>query len=108
MRSTPASTWARAKRRPNSSDELEQVADEGRIVEEIGHQAVDAAEVGRLVAGPFDPAFDQPLAADLLAEHGRRLDAVVHAAAAHGSGVFSRASTVLSASRASISSIAGG
>ena len=66
--------------------ELEQVADELRVVVEIQHQAVDAAQVGGLGAGAFDPAFDQQLAADLLAQQGRRLDAVVHPPAAERIG----------------------
>ena len=90
-------------------DELEQVADERRIVEEVGHQAVDAAEVGGLGAGALDPALDDPLAADPLAEEGGRLDAVVHAAAAERVGHFQAGrARALSASRAWASSMAGG
>ena len=89
-------------------DELEQVADEGRIVEEIGHQAVDAAEVGGLGAGTLDPALDDPLAADPLVQEGHRLHPVVHPAAAQRVGHFQAPSTALSTNRAWVSSMAGG
>ncbi len=88
--------------------EAEQIADEGRIVEEVGHQAVDAPQVGGFGAGAFDPALDQFLAADPLVQHRDGLHAVEHAAGGQRIGHSSRASTLLSASRAWASSTAGG
>ena len=44
------------------------------------------AQVGRLGAGAFDPAFDELVAADALLEQRHRLDAVVHPAAAQRVG----------------------
>jgi hypothetical protein len=63
-------------------DEFEEVSDEGGIVEEIEHEGIDAAEVGCFGAGTFDPAFDDFVVGDALAQEGNGFDAVVHPAAA--------------------------
>ena len=59
--------------------EVEQPLDKVRVIVEVQHQVVDAAQVGSLGAGAFDPALDQlALAAALLqsSDHGQ---AVSHA-----------------------------
>ena len=84
-----------AELQPQGQDEFEQVADEGRIVKKVGHQAIDAAQVGGLGAGPLDPALDEFLAADTLAEEGRGLHAIVHPPAAQRIGHFEPAEHAL-------------
>ena len=81
-----ASTWARANPSSIATTKPNRSRTNARIVEEIGHQAVDAPQVGGLGAGAFDPALDQFLAADALAQQRGRLDAVVHPPAAERIG----------------------
>jgi hypothetical protein len=69
---------------------MTQVMHEGGIIEKIEHERVDAAQIGGFGAGAFDPAFDEQLAADALAEKLDGLDAIVHSAAAEGIGDFQR------------------
>ncbi len=62
---------------PRKSDahlqrEFEQLAHEIGIVEEVHHQRVDAAQVGRFGARALDPAFNQLAVPHPLAEQSRR------------------------------------
>lgn len=89
MRSLPASTWARAKRL-HVQDELEEIANENRIVVEIEHKTVDAAQVGCFRTGPFDPSLDGQSSTHLVAETGHAQDPVVHASSTQGIGPLQR------------------
>src|ERR1017187_3469712 len=68
---------------PRAQDELEQVAHELRVVEKIDHEAVDSTQVGRLGAGAFDPALDEPVGANSPPQQLDAVNAILHAAAAH-------------------------
>ena len=94
---------------PQLQREFEQLPDKIRIVEEIHHQRVDPAQVRRFRAGALDPAFDQLAVPHLLAEQAPR------PAPGRPCGLpradresVSVARSPLSASNASVSTIAGG
>ncbi len=59
-------------------------------------------------ARPFDPAFDEQLAADLLPEQLRGTDAVVHPAAAERGQRQAAQHSLVGEQLASVSTIAGG
>ena len=79
-------SWLAGEAEFQVDDEGEEVADKSGVIEEIEHDGIDAAEVGGLGHGTFDPAFDELLAAEALAEEVQGVDAVVHAPAAQGVG----------------------
>ncbi|MPN52288.1 hypothetical protein SDC9_199944 [bioreactor metagenome] len=62
-------------------DKLEQIADESRVVEEIGHQRIDSAQIRCFSDGAFHPAFNDLFRADLLFEQFQCLNAIVHPSA---------------------------
>jgi hypothetical protein len=70
----------------HGDDEGQQVADKGRVVEEIQHEGVEAAQIGAHGAGAFYPPLDQLLAAHALAKQAHGLHAVAHARGDGGIG----------------------
>ena len=61
-------------------DELEQLVHEVRVVVEVEHQGVQAAEVGRHGTRAFHPALDDERSARLLLQQRDGLDPVAHPA----------------------------
>lgn len=62
--------------------EFEQIAHECRIIVEIEHEGVDAAQIGAFGTGTFDPTLDDQISADPFAEQSDGLNPIVHPAAA--------------------------
>ena len=84
--SAPASTWALRKTHSHFEDKIEKVAHKHRIVIEIEHERVDAAQIRRRAAGAFHPAFYNLVVAHALLQQSDGLDAIVHAPSAQGIG----------------------
>ncbi|OPZ07899.1 MAG: hypothetical protein BWZ10_02749 [candidate division BRC1 bacterium ADurb.BinA364] len=76
-------------------DKRKQIAHELRIVVEIQHQIVDSPQIGALGARPFDPAFDQQILANPLAQQRHALNSVVHAPASKRIGALQRKQSFL-------------